>query len=307
MLMPTFPVSRKDFTDRVLKSTLPVVVKFTSANDGACRIFTPYVKKFASQYNFQIKIYEMSIDVPENKAIFESFATTQDIPALVFFDKGTVLHCYQGFEPGQYENLRQIFASFVKTTRCEQYIPPKNLEEREKEYLELVNAAEAIYLSESAAAIREPMDAIWNQLGAAETFQSLRQAVLDATSAPEKKLISAVHTAGHEYSLNGTSIKKSGLPQKFIDALLGLGHHTVESLYGAMIAAPEALRPYLQKFGLDYDEVGPKLKAMIPQETLDEWDKLKDLPCPTGLLLEDDPSRRRKRRFGVIRRDDDKK
>lgn len=347
MLMPIFPVSQKDFANNVLKAKLPVVVKFTSANCPPCRILTPYLKKLATQYNFQIKVYEMSIDVEENETVYQSFVSTPGVPTLVFFNEGEQVNFYQGFGPGSYLELSELFATFVAETRGEQYIPKKNLAERESEYHAAISAAEAAFAVEYDEAIKVPMSTLqpylddlnnkkkplesqlalgeitkeqfdvllnnlYEEFAADKDFQIARKSVLDASAAVEKKLISAVHTAGHEFSLNGTSIKKSGLPQKFIDAVLELGHHTVESIYGSMVGAPDVLRPYLNSFGLEYDEVAAKLKAMIPQETLDEWAKLKDVRYSTGALLPDDKtnrgnSSRRRNRGGVIRRDDDKK
>jgi len=89
-------LSDQEFDDKVLKSTLPVMVDLWAPWCGPCRMVAPVVEKLAEKYDQKVKFYKLNVDDNPQTA---SRYRVMSIPTLLFFKGGKVVDTVIGAVP----------------------------------------------------------------------------------------------------------------------------------------------------------------------------------------------------------------
>jgi thioredoxin 1 len=90
-------VSDQDFEERVLHSTLPVIVEFTANWCPPCRVLAPHFARLSSEYQGKLRFAKMDTD--ENVHVPTRYGI-QGIPTLVLFAGGRQVGRLVGPHPG---------------------------------------------------------------------------------------------------------------------------------------------------------------------------------------------------------------
>ena len=80
----------------------PVVVHYTAARSGSCRVISPLIDKLAEEYTGRAKV--VKIDVDRDKANAKKF-NIRSIPAIQIFKEGEVVETLVG--TASYETLSE--------------------------------------------------------------------------------------------------------------------------------------------------------------------------------------------------------
>ncbi len=89
-------ITEEEFEEKVLASDLPVLVDFTAAWCGPCKMVTPIVEELADDWEGKARIYKMDVD--SNQAVPIQYGI-MGIPALLLFVSGDVAARVAGFKP----------------------------------------------------------------------------------------------------------------------------------------------------------------------------------------------------------------
>ena len=89
-------ITEEEFEEKVLGSDLPVLVDFTAAWCGPCKMVTPIVEELADDWEGKARIYKMDVDT--NQAVPIKYGI-MGIPALLLFVSGDVAARVAGFKP----------------------------------------------------------------------------------------------------------------------------------------------------------------------------------------------------------------
>ena len=92
--MATINVSDSDFEEKVLKSSLPVLVDFWAPWCGPCRMAEPIIEELSEEY--KDKVLVMKVDVDENTVTSSKYGV-MSIPTTVLFKKGQEVGRQVGF------------------------------------------------------------------------------------------------------------------------------------------------------------------------------------------------------------------
>ncbi len=89
-------VNDVNFDQEVLQADVPVLVDFTAAWCGPCRMIAPFVEQLASEYAGRAKVAKLDID--ESPAIAQRFGI-RGVPTLYVFKGGEVVAQQVGAVP----------------------------------------------------------------------------------------------------------------------------------------------------------------------------------------------------------------
>jgi len=91
-------VTDANFSDEVLKSSVPVMVDFWAEWCGPCKMIAPTVAELAKEYDGRFKIVKMDVD--SNYQTAGTFGV-RSIPNLMIFKNGKVVDQIVGAVPKQ--------------------------------------------------------------------------------------------------------------------------------------------------------------------------------------------------------------
>lgn len=103
-------ITAENFEKEVLQSSGPVLVDFWAPWCGPCRVIAPAVEDMATQYAGQLKVGKLNVD--DHPSVAQRYGIT-GIPALLFFNQGTVVDTVVGAVP---KNVLQKHVDSVVTT-----------------------------------------------------------------------------------------------------------------------------------------------------------------------------------------------
>ena len=91
----TFEVTDNNFQEEVLKSATPVLVDFWADWCGPCKMIAPIVDDLAKQYDGQLRVGKMDVDINPN---IPPLYDIQGIPSLLLFKDGQVVEYIKGYK-----------------------------------------------------------------------------------------------------------------------------------------------------------------------------------------------------------------
>lgn len=97
-------VTEETFEEDVLKSVLPVLVDFTAAWCGPCKMLSPLVSELAQEWAGKARIYKMDVDT--NQQIPVKYGV-MGVPSLILFKDGEIAARLTGFRP-----IKQLQTTF---------------------------------------------------------------------------------------------------------------------------------------------------------------------------------------------------
>ncbi|MFN2113067.1 MAG: thioredoxin [Anaerolineales bacterium] len=89
-------INENEFPEKVLQSDLPVLLDFTAAWCGPCKMVTPLVEELAGEWEGKARVYKMDVDTNQQIPIQLG---VMGIPALLLFVHGEVAARVTGFKP----------------------------------------------------------------------------------------------------------------------------------------------------------------------------------------------------------------
>jgi thioredoxin 1 len=107
-----FLVSDQDFEQRVLHSTLPVIVDFTADWCPPCRALAPLYAKLSDTYQGKLQFAKMDSD--QNKLVPASYGI-QGLPTLVLFADGKQIGRVVGPHPGRLQQSIERLLAEIST------------------------------------------------------------------------------------------------------------------------------------------------------------------------------------------------
>ena len=107
-----FQVSDQDFEQRVLNSTLPVIVDFTADWCPPCRVLAPLYARLSDTYQGRLSFAKMDVD--ENTLV-PARSGIQGAPTLVLFVGGQPVGRVVGPHPGRLQQSIERLLAEVST------------------------------------------------------------------------------------------------------------------------------------------------------------------------------------------------
>ena len=98
-----FRFNENNYENEVLKSDIPVMIDFYAEWCGPCRMMSPLVEQFATEYAGKVKIGKVNVD--EERALAMKFGI-QSSPCFVFIKDGKVTDTVVGAMPKEALNRR---------------------------------------------------------------------------------------------------------------------------------------------------------------------------------------------------------
>ncbi len=98
----------KDFEEKVIKSSDPVIIDLWAEWCHPCKMIEPHLKALSEKYNEKIKFYKLNVD--ENPKT-PSLLSVMSIPTLIFFKDGKEVRRIIGAVPKHHieEKIKEIF------------------------------------------------------------------------------------------------------------------------------------------------------------------------------------------------------
>ena len=89
-------VTKANFDEEVLQSTIPVLVDFWAPWCGPCRAIGPSIDALASEYAGKAKVVKLDVD---DEVEIESRYGVKTIPTLIYFKNGQPVDTLNGAHP----------------------------------------------------------------------------------------------------------------------------------------------------------------------------------------------------------------
>ena len=94
--MAVLTITKNNFQQEVLNSSVPVLVDFWASWCGPCKMFSPIVDEFAEENQGKVKVGKINIDEePDLAAQFR----VMSIPTAMLFENGQVKETLVGVQP----------------------------------------------------------------------------------------------------------------------------------------------------------------------------------------------------------------
>ncbi len=101
-------LAESEFTEKVEKSELPVLLDFSADWCPPCKMLHPVIEKISTDYSGKIKVYEINTD--QSPTLARRFNITS-VPTIIFFRNGGVVKQVVGFR--EYDALKEMIESIL--------------------------------------------------------------------------------------------------------------------------------------------------------------------------------------------------
>ena len=103
MYMSEVILTKDNFDEEVINSTMPVLVDFYADWCGPCKALAPLIEEIANEYEGKVKVCKLNIDAEEK--IAEAY-NIMSVPTLLVFKEGQSSKMMVGYRPKKdIENL----------------------------------------------------------------------------------------------------------------------------------------------------------------------------------------------------------
>ncbi|PSN17878.1 thiol reductase thioredoxin [filamentous cyanobacterium CCP5] len=110
-------ISEKAFRTEVMDASVPVLVHFWAPWCGLCKMISPLLERFQSEWGGQVRLIDINADENLRLANFYQLTT---LPTLMLFERGELLHRIDSFR-GR-EELRQSLDAFMRSRQLQEFI-----------------------------------------------------------------------------------------------------------------------------------------------------------------------------------------
>ena len=91
-------LTKSNFEDEVINSTVPVMVDFWASWCGPCKMIAPVIEEIADEFDGQIKVGKVNVDDEQELAM--TFGV-MSIPTVLLFENGQVVKSLVGYRTKQ--------------------------------------------------------------------------------------------------------------------------------------------------------------------------------------------------------------
>ena len=89
-------ITKHNFEDEVINSSLPVLVDFWATWCGPCQMLAPVIEEIAEEYSGKIKVGKINVDEEQELAVKYG---VMSIPTVMLFKNGAVESTSVGYVP----------------------------------------------------------------------------------------------------------------------------------------------------------------------------------------------------------------
>ena len=89
-------ITKDNFEEEVINSSLPVLVDFWATWCGPCRMLAPVIEEIATEYQGRVKVGKINVDEEQELAVKYG---VMSIPTVILFKNGTVENTTVGYVP----------------------------------------------------------------------------------------------------------------------------------------------------------------------------------------------------------------
>lgn len=87
-------VTEQNFTQEVLASSVPVLVHFRAPWCGICKLISPVLTQFQTEWPVPVKLFDVNAD--ENFKLANQYQLST-LPTLLYIEGGKIVHRLEGF------------------------------------------------------------------------------------------------------------------------------------------------------------------------------------------------------------------
>lgn len=89
-------ITKDNFEEEVINSSLPVLVDFWATWCGPCRMLAPVIEEIATEYQGRVKVGKINVDEEQELSVKYG---VMSIPTVMLFKNGTVENTTVGYVP----------------------------------------------------------------------------------------------------------------------------------------------------------------------------------------------------------------